>query len=71
VLVDPGLRRITVQGPPGGTRGVGEEREFALDVLPCTRYYIVAVRENRLDSDFAVRVDYQEPVGSCTPPPRS
>ena len=69
VLVDPGLRRVTVQGPPGGAARLGEEREIALDVLPCTRYYLVAVRDNRLDSDFTVKVDYQEPVGGCTPPP--
>jgi hypothetical protein len=68
VLVDPGLRRITVQGPPGGASRLGEEREFALDVRPCTRYYLVAVRDNRLESDFSVRVDYEEPVGGCTPP---
>ena len=71
VLVDPGLRRITVQGPPGGADGLGERREFALDVRPCTRYYLVAVRDNRLNSDFAVRVDYQEPIGGCTPPANS
>jgi hypothetical protein len=69
VLVDPGLRRITVQGPPGGAYRLGEEREFALDVRPCTRYYLVAVRDNKLESDFTVKVDYEEPVGGCTPPP--
>ena len=69
VLVDPGLRKITVQGPPGGASHLGEEREIALDVQPCTRYYLVAVRDNRLDADFTVKVDYQEPVGGCTPPP--
>jgi hypothetical protein len=69
VLVDPGLRHVVVQGPPGGTGGPGEQREIALNVLPCTRYYLVAVRPNRLASDFDVRVDYQEPLGGCTPPP--
>jgi hypothetical protein len=68
VLVDPGLRKVVVQGPPGATGGSGEEREIALDVLPCTRYYLVAVRPNRLGSDFDVRVDHQEPLGGCTPP---
>jgi len=68
VLVDPGVRKIVVQGPPGGTRGTGLEREISLDVRPCTRYYLVAVRPNQLASDFDVRVDYEEPVGGCTPP---
>ncbi|MDQ6638765.1 MAG: hypothetical protein M3Z15_03750 [Pseudomonadota bacterium] len=68
VLVDPGVRKIVVQGPPGGTRTLGLEREISLNVRPCTRYYLVAVRPNKLASDFDVRVDYEEPVGGCTPP---
>jgi len=71
VPVDPGLRKIVVQGPPGGTSGPGLQREISLDVRPCTRYYLVAVRPNRLASDFDVRVDYQEPVSGCTPPAAS
>jgi len=71
VLVDPGVRKIVVQGPPGGTRSFGDQREISLDVRPCTRYYLVAVRPNRLASDFEIRVDYEEPLGGCTPPPRS
>ena len=71
VLVDPGVRKIVVQGPPGGASTWGEEREIVLDVRPCTRYYLVAVRPNRLASDFDVRVDYEEPLGGCKPPARS
>ena len=71
VLVDPGLRKVVVQGPPGGAAHLGEQREIALDVRPCTRYYLVAHRANKLASDFDVRVDYEEPVGGCTPPGRS
>ncbi len=67
--VDPGLRKILVQGPPDGVSREGRQREIALDVKPCTRYYLVAVKANRLSSDFDVKVDYQEPVGGCTPPP--
>ena len=70
-LVDPGLRQVTVQGPPGGAGGFGNEKTLALEVAPCTRYYLVAVKQNKLDSEFAVRVDYQEPVSGCTPPPHS
>jgi hypothetical protein len=67
-LVDPGLRQVTVQGPPGGVGGVGETRTVALEIAPCTRYYLVAVKTNTLASDFTVRIDYQEPVSGCTPP---
>ena len=67
-LVDPGLRQVSVQGPPGGAGGIGEVKTLALDVAPCTRYYLVAVKQNRLNADFSVRVDHQEPVSGCSPP---
>ena len=66
-LVDPGSRQIKVQGPPGGTGNWGETRTFTLNVAPCTRYYLVAVKSSRLASDFTVRVDHQEPMSGCTP----
>jgi hypothetical protein len=69
VLVDPGIRKITILGPRGGGGHLGEEKDISLDIRPCTRYYLVAVRTNRLSSDFEVKVDYEEPVGGCTPPP--
>jgi len=68
VLVDPGVRKVVVQGPRGAGSHLGEEREISLDVRPCTRYYLVAVRPNKLSSDFSVRIDYEEPVSGCTPP---
>ncbi len=71
VLVDPGVRKIVVQGPRGAASHLGEERAISLDVRPCTRYYLVAVRPNKLASDFDVRVDYEEAVGGCTPPAAS
>ena len=66
-LVDPGLRQVTVQGPPGGTGGVGEQRTVPLEIAPCTRYYLVAVKTTPLANDFTVRIDHQEPVSGCTP----
>ena len=65
VLVDPGRREVKVQAPPGGA-GLRETRVFSLDVQPCTRYYLVAVKDNRLASDFQVKVDHAEPIGGCT-----
>ena len=67
-LVEPGRRDISVQGPPGGVGGIGEVRTISMDVAPCTRYYLVAVKSQTLASDFAVRVDHQEPVSGCTAP---
>jgi len=66
-LVDPGLRQVTVQGPPGGTGGVGEQRTVPLEIAPCTRYYLVAVKTTPLANDFTVRIDHQEPVSGCKP----
>jgi hypothetical protein len=37
-------------------------------VKACTRYWLVAVKENRLSHDFAVKVDYEEPMSGCRPP---
>jgi len=68
VLVDPGPRVVTVQTYPTRTDHLGEERTIKLDVKPCTHYYIVAVKSNRLERDFDPKVEYQEPVPGCTPP---
>ena len=65
VLLDPGLRSVRVQGPIGGA-GYGQTRTISLEVKPCTRYYLVAVKGNRLASDFEVRVDHEETIGGCT-----
>lgn len=67
-LVDPGRRSLVLQGPPTLTSRNGSEVRIELDVKPCTRYYLVAVKENRLANDFAVKVDHEEPIGACTPP---
>jgi hypothetical protein len=68
VFVDPGARRVTVQGPPDGVSRIGQLRTIDLNVAPCTRYHLVAVKPNRLSSDFDVKVDYQEPIGGCLAP---
>ena len=65
--VAPGVRRITVQGPPGGA-GNSELETFTLDVKPCTRYYIVALKVSPLDSRFTPKVDFEEALAGCRPP---
>jgi hypothetical protein len=68
VLIDPGARTVVVQGPPTFV-DLAVTRTFALDARPCTRYYLVAVKSSPLDNDFTVRIDFEEPLAGCTPPP--
>ena len=70
-LVEPGLRQIMLQGPPGPALSTGLVRTFALDVKPCTKYYLVAVKANKLDADYVPRVDFSERVAGCTAPAAS
>ena len=66
-FVEPGVRQLVLQGPPGGA-GVSDVVPFTLDVKPCTRYYIVAVKASPLDTRFTPRVDYEMPLSShCKP----
>ena len=69
IPVSPGTRVIEVQGPPNVTNP-GEFRNITIDIKPCTRYYIVAFKPNRLESDFTPRIDHEMPVPGCTPPPQ-
>jgi hypothetical protein len=67
-FVEPGMRRLVLQGPPGGA-GFSAVEPFMLEVKPCTRYYIVAFKANRLDTKFTPRVDYEMPLGSSCKAP--
>lgn len=65
VMIEPGMHAIRVQGPPAAGFRQGEARTLNLDVKPCTRYYLKAVKENPLQQDFTPAVDYQEPITNC------
>jgi hypothetical protein len=67
VLIEPGSHQVTVQAPPAAGFAYGNSQTFTLDVKPCTRYYLVAVKSNRLSQEFTPRVDYEEPVAGCKP----
>ena len=67
VMVDPGRRVVRVQGPASAGFTFGEARSFTLDVKPCTRYYLKAVKKNPLDQDFVPMVDHEEPIAGCRP----
>ena len=66
VMVDPGRHVIRVQGPAASGFQYGETRAITLDVKPCTRYYLKAVKKNSLQQDFEPQVDYVEPIAGCT-----
>lgn len=69
ILMDPGLRTIVVQGPPTFV-DLKETQTIQLDAKPCVKYYLVAVKPAPLLNEFAVRIDYEEPIAGCTPPPK-
>lgn len=65
--VEAGVRRLTLKTVPGGA-GFSDVVAFDLEVRPCMRYYVVAVKSNPLDSNFTPRVDHALPLGgSCRP----
>ena len=66
VPVEPGSRVVAVQTYPTKLDPLGEEKSINLDVKPCTHYYLVAVKPNRLARDYDVKVEYEEPVPGCT-----
>ena len=66
IYVEPGRRDIVVEDPmqPDRERAT---KHLLLDVQPCTRYYLVAVKDTRRSSDYQVKVDYAEPLaGGCS-----
>lgn len=68
VQVDAGKRSVLLQGPPT-TVDLQLTQTMTLDVKPCTRYYLVAVKQNSLQNEFTPRVDFEEPMPGCTPAP--
>ena len=68
VLVEPGRHAVRVQALPTATQRFGEIRTVTLDLAPCTRYWLVAVKSSPLAADFDVKVDHSEPIAGCTVP---
>ena len=68
-FIEPGVRKVVVQGPPDGASRFGQQRTFELNAEPCKRYYLVAVKATRIATDFTVKIDYEEPIGGCSVTP--
>ena len=67
VIIEPGLRKIVVQGPPASGFTYGEQRTLTLDVKPCTRYFLEAKKSGPQSQNFEPRVNFEEPLAGCTP----
>lgn len=67
VMVEPGKRVVRVQGPAAPGFRFGEDRTITIDVKPCTRYYLKAVRPNSISQDFTPAIDFEEPITGCRP----
>ena len=65
VMIEPGMRKIVVQGPPANGFRQGEQRTIELNVEPCKRYWFAAVKKNSLAQDFEPKVDYVEDIAGC------
>jgi hypothetical protein len=68
IRVDPGMRRIVVQGPDPRSLGGGTLQVIELAVEPCKRYYINAQFENAIDVEWKPVIDHVEAVAGCTVP---
>lgn len=64
VQVMPGKHLVTVQ-LSHSTFHVPTQKTLALDVQPCTRYYIVAKKESLMGSKWEPRIFDTENVGGC------
>jgi hypothetical protein len=67
VLAEPGPHLVAVTAADR-VHTFPVERSLQLQVEPCTRYYLVAVKTSPLASEFTVKVDYEEPVAGCSAP---
>ncbi len=68
IRVEPGLRRLVVQGPAPGWAGGPPLHVMMLDVEPCKRYYINAQFTSPIQREWTPVVDFVESIGGCQMP---
>lgn len=65
-LLQPGLRKVTVQWSRPAGAAAPEQRTIDLDVKPCTRYWLVASRDAKApDAALEVKVDHTQVDHAC------
>jgi hypothetical protein len=68
IRVEPGLRRLVVQGPAPGWAGGPPLHVMMLDVEPCKRYYINAQFTSPIQREWTPVVDFVETIAGCQMP---
>jgi len=68
IRVEPGMRRLVVQGPAPGWAGGPPLHVMMLKVEPCKRYYINAQFANTITQEWAPVVDFVQPIAGCQIP---
>lgn len=65
--VAAGEHRLTVDSGPIGGFHLPDRKEFTFRTEKCVKYWLAAQRSSALSHDFALVIDYAEPVPGCQP----
>ena len=68
IRVEPGERRLVVQGPAPGWVGGPPLQVMMLNVEPCKLYYINAQFDNTITQTWHPVVDFVESIAGCLVP---
>ena len=68
IRIEPGERRLVVQGPAPGWAGGPPLHVMMLNAEPCKRYYINAQFANTITQEWTPVIDYVENISGCQLP---
>lgn len=68
IRIEPGERRLVVQGPAPGWAGGPPLHVMILNAEPCKRYYINAQFATTITQEWTPVIDFVEPIAGCQLP---
>lgn len=68
IRIEPGERRLVVQGPAPGWAGGPPLHVMILNAEPCKRYYINAQFATTITQEWTPVIDFVEPISGCQLP---
>lgn len=68
IRIEPGERRLVVQGPAPGWAGGPPLHVMILNAEPCKRYYINAQFATTITQEWTPVIDFVEPISGCQIP---